>query len=114
MPIAQVSHWDDGHEALECTCHEDRCAFCEGGLFACVRCRSFEGATTTHCPGELITPKQADDVYDGKLDYQDGMWVDRPSIHSFAGIGRCEAIAYGLEPIPTGCGTKAWWEGRRE
>ena len=71
----------DGHVALECDCGNTGCMFCDGGLFACTRCGSFEGATTTDCPGRQI--HLADEVYAGRLDYRIingvGSWVAGPS-----------------------------------
>lgn len=66
-----------GHIAFECDprSHDDggwTCQFCAGGLFACARCGSFEGATTTHCPGRMMTAKEHDAVYAGTLDYRAG------------------------------------------
>jgi len=65
------------HIAVECNgCNTfgHGCMFCEGGLFACKVCGSFEGATTTHCPGERMTAEQSEAVYAGTLDYRDGAW----------------------------------------
>lgn len=62
--------------------HEDggwTCQFCAGGLFACSVCASFEGATTTHCPGYDMDYEQRDDVYEGRRDFRWGRWIDRPS-----------------------------------
>lgn len=83
----RVSFADSGHVAYECPGgHEDggwSCQFCAGGLFACVWCDSFEGATTTYCPGLAMTPEQHDAVYAGKIDYRmpDG-WVEAGSPHT--------------------------------
>mgnify|MGYP001616490052 FL=1 len=55
------------------------CMFCDGGLFRCVVCDSFEGATTTHCPGKRMSQIEIDLVYAGDLDYVDGAWVPRAS-----------------------------------
>lgn len=43
--------------------------FCDGGLFACSVCSSFEGATTTECPGRQMTPEERDAVYAGDIDF---------------------------------------------
>jgi hypothetical protein len=56
--------------------------FCEGGLFGCVKCGSFEGATTTHCPGYSIYDEKGNDIYAGKIDYRDGEWVEVGSPHT--------------------------------
>ncbi|MDV6309940.1 hypothetical protein [Gordonia amicalis] len=68
--------------------HEDggaHCMFCEGGLFACSVCGSFEGATTTQCPKESMTLEQCDAVYAGDLDYRNGKWL--PGVESFYSPG---------------------------
>lgn len=62
--------------------HDDggwSCQFCAGGLFACDACGSFEGATTSECPGVQMTADQADAVYAGTLDFRDDAWVNGPS-----------------------------------
>lgn len=73
-----------GHVALRHeTCSTDGiCQVCDGGLFICTRCGSFEGATTTFCPGRRI--HLTDEVYVGRLDYRAaagcaGRWVGGPS-----------------------------------
>jgi hypothetical protein len=77
---------NDGHVEVACDgvdCHDGRgCMFCVGGLFACRVCDSFEGATTTFCPGRPLTKKECDAVYAGELDYRAGAWVEGPSIHT--------------------------------
>jgi hypothetical protein len=71
------------HVAIVCTDRECAgCMFCDGGLFGCSRCGSFEGATTTDCPGEAMTGEQSDAVYAGDLDYRDGAWVESCSRQS--------------------------------
>lgn len=64
------------------------CQFCEGGLGACSVCGSFEGATTTHCPGYPMSEQTRDWVYDGVVDYRWGEWIDRPSRFSPAWWGK--------------------------
>lgn len=66
--------------------HERRCMFCDGGLWACSVCDSFEGATTTECPGERMSPETATDVYNGRLDYIDGEW--KPQASKYCPLGR--------------------------
>lgn len=39
-------------------------------LEACTVCDSFEGATTTECPGRRMTQTEIDAVYAGELDYR--------------------------------------------
>jgi len=95
-----VSKQDSGHVDYVCPGdHDDgrSCMFCDGGLFACAVCNSFEGATTTRCPGVRMTAEQHDAVYAGDLDYRfdtgadctvpgppmrTGMWVPVGSPHT--------------------------------
>lgn len=78
---AKVGHvWAD-HKRGEC--QTGGCIICDGGLSICKVCGGGEGALTTHCPHERMTPEQIDLVYMGKLDYFDSQWIeDRCSIHS--------------------------------
>lgn len=80
--------WD--HQEYVCTVeHEDggwNCQFCAGGLFACKECGSFEGATTSQCPGVQMNREESDLVYAGRLDFRNGYWVDKPSLHCPDGI----------------------------
>jgi hypothetical protein len=83
----RVTFEESGHIAFECDprSHDDggwTCQFCAGGLFACTRCDSFEGAITTHCPGVRMTADQHDAVYAGTLDYRAGEWVEAGSPHT--------------------------------
>lgn len=86
----KVSFEESGHVALthDPHYHDDDlgagvgCMFCDGGLFACTRCDSFEGMTTTHCPGRGWGEDVGTAIYDGKLDYRDGEWVDVGSPHT--------------------------------
>lgn len=66
------------HTEYVCTKDHDRpgCMFCDGGLFSCSVCGSFEGATTTHCPGQEMYREYGDRVYAGQIDYRDGAWVE--------------------------------------
>lgn len=88
---------DDGHVAFVCKCDRTACMFCDGGLFACARCGSFEGATTTQCPGEQMTADQVDAVYAGTLDYRDGAWAQACSRHTPAFWGTPEGQALSRE-----------------
>ncbi|WP_219152291.1 hypothetical protein [Amycolatopsis sp. TNS106] len=57
--------------------HDDggwSCMFCAGGLFSCSVCGSFEGATTTHCPGYNMYAEYGDRIYAGEIDFRDGKW----------------------------------------
>lgn len=58
------------------TCDRCGCMWCDGGLECCRVCGSFEGATTTHCPGEDMYAEKSDDVYAGLLDFRDGQWIE--------------------------------------
>ena len=100
-----------GHVVYVCAGRHDRpCMFCDGGLFNCQVCDSFEGATTTHCPGKRMTIHQRDAVYAGGLDYQDGCWIlGQASMCAPFGQARREAIRRGREPIPDGYGTRQDW-----
>lgn len=66
--------WSLEHTEYVCTCGETGCMFCDGGLFACSICQSFEGATTTHCPGVPMYAEFGDQVYMGVIDFRDGEW----------------------------------------
>ena len=88
----KVSFEESGHVALvhERGYHDDdydagvSCMFCEGGLFACIKCGSFEGMTTTHCPGYGldVMGNVGNAVYAGQLDFRDGEWVPVGSPHT--------------------------------
>lgn len=88
---------ESGHVAYVCDGkHDDggwSCQFCGGGLFSCTRCGSFEGMTTTHCPGRRMTKEEGDAVYAGTLDFRreapesadganSGTWVHVGSPHT--------------------------------
>lgn len=62
---------------------ERHCMFCDGGLFACSVCWSFEGATTSDCPGAPMDAFTSDKVYTTDLDFLNGTWQRVPG--SFAG-----------------------------
>lgn len=81
------------HVAYECdkACMYP-CMFCQGGLFECINCHSFEDATTSECPGYRMTQDQIDRVYAGKLDYRDGRWIEAAS-------GSCSSH-YGMPGCP--------------
>ena len=76
----------DGHVSVQCDKDENGhcprpavCQWCDGGLFACALCNSFEGATTTTCPEMPMDQAMIDRVYDGELNYRDGEWRNEPS-----------------------------------
>lgn len=62
------------------------CAACT--LFVCAACGLSEGALTSECPGEVgdvrfgLWSDRADAVYDGRLDFRGGQWVEETSPHS--------------------------------
>lgn len=75
------------HKWFECDgtyydCEQARCMFCDGGLSWCVRCSSFEGATTTDCPGVLMDEGRSRDVYAGLVDFRAGEWRAECSRHT--------------------------------
>jgi putative hydrolases of HD superfamily len=89
VSFAESGHVEFEHNASECADIQNgrSCMFCDGGLFACGRCDSFEGATTTHCPGRRMTADQRDAVYAGTLDFRrkadgSGWWVGVGSPHT--------------------------------
>lgn len=51
--------------------YEDR----EDGLGNCLVCGGAECSMPTDCPGERITPDQADAICDGTTDYWSGVWL---------------------------------------
>lgn len=71
------------HTDYECPkgCHYP-CQWCDGGLWACSVCNSFEGATTSECPGERMSYEVSEAVYDGHLDFVDGEWKWQCSPHT--------------------------------
>lgn len=63
------------HVAIEHKkCERPHCPICEGGLFMCRVCGCAEGATTDDCPGIRVTDWAIQQIYDGKLNFRDGMW----------------------------------------
>lgn len=56
-------------------CESQGCMWCDGGLEVCAVCNSFEGATTTHCPGAQMGWFTADAVYNTDLDFVNGTWT---------------------------------------
>lgn len=49
----------------------------DDGLLYCRTCKGAEGSLPTNCPGRAMTVEEADLVYEGKLDYGDGVWRAR-------------------------------------
>jgi hypothetical protein len=70
-------HVRQTHEDTNDTCEErsglPECSQCQ--LFICKVCGTFEGGLATECPGEKITIEQADDIYQGKIDFIGGRWI---------------------------------------
>lgn len=58
------------------------CPICDGGLAVCRVCGLLEGSLTTDCPGYLCWAEKNDDIYQGKIDFVNGHWVNQPSPHS--------------------------------
>lgn len=77
--------WSEEHTDYVCTSDHDGgrrlCQFCDGGLWACSVCGSFEGATTTHCPGTWMYTEYGDRVYAGEIDFRDGEWREGECSH---------------------------------
>lgn len=53
-----------------------RCAICDGGLAVCEICKAAEGELTTDCPGSYVDPLTRNSVYQGRLDFVNGAWVE--------------------------------------
>jgi hypothetical protein len=67
--------WSEEHTPIKHeSCEQTHCMFCDDGLFGCSVCGSFEGATTTHCPGRQMYAEYGDRVYRGEVDFRDGEW----------------------------------------
>ena len=68
-----------GHKWYHCnaeTC--SGCAFCHGGLGACVTCGGLEGSLTRDCPGVRCDEIVLDAVYTEEIDYHRGRgWIRR-------------------------------------
>ena len=58
------------------------CSICDGGLAICKVCGHIEGSLTTECPGEHTYSEKGDLVYQGKLDFKDGKWIETASHYS--------------------------------
>ena len=71
----------DYKTAKDCKCDNPYCNVCEGGLEICKVCGLYEGSLTTDCPGERVDGDSADKVYQGKMDYRNGEWVQGVTIH---------------------------------
>jgi hypothetical protein len=69
------------HTEYKCKqpCTTLHCNYCEGGLFFCTVCKCAEGTLASECPGEKVDSDKEELIYDGKLDYRGGKWVEKPS-----------------------------------
>lgn len=74
---------ESGHVAFECPpdCNRAYCPYCDDDLFSCVRCDSFESATTTHCPNVCWDIRINVAILEGQLDYRNGEWAPTRSPH---------------------------------
>ena len=68
------------HKLYKCggntlACIENRCAFCAGGLTACITCNGAEGSLPTECPQHPMTHEEQDAVYDETIDFKNGRWI---------------------------------------
>lgn len=71
-------HTWENHQNCERSC----CPICEGGLSVCTVCGLAEGSLTTHCPGLNVFHDKSNDIYNGKIDFKDGAWVNQCSPYS--------------------------------
>lgn len=67
------------HEWYKCPpdCENPHCPYCRGGLGLCVVCGAAEGELTTDCPGHKVTEEIKQKVYQGKLDFFGGQWIQK-------------------------------------
>ena len=70
------------HEEKKCNCNKPGCPICDGGLYICSVCGLAEGSLTTDCPGYQCFSEKNKDVYEGRIDFRDGAWVQKTSQHS--------------------------------
>lgn len=68
-----------GHKWFHCPRECEGCMFCNGGLGLCVTCGGAEGSLPTECPGEQMTSRAQDEVYNGRLDFRGGQWTSSSS-----------------------------------
>lgn len=64
---------------MEYTCIREDCGgSCMGcTLGTCKNCGTYEGGLATECPGVRISEQQADDIYAGKIDFINGVWITK-------------------------------------
>lgn len=84
---ALVQAWSQDpimHTPTKCT-HDPtaniHCPICDGGLFVCSVCGAAEGELTSECPQTKMTDDQRTAVFEGRLDYRAGQWVEKPSMN---------------------------------
>jgi len=73
-----MKHQWEEHE----NCDFAGCPICHGGLSVCKVCGLIEGSLTTDCPGYPCWSQKNEDVYQGKIDFVNGQWVEQSSPHS--------------------------------
>lgn len=71
------------HIELECNCDNPHCNICN--LFTCKVCGCSEGQLPTDCPGVPLLYETKEDIYNGVLDYKEGVWVHTPKGESSNG-----------------------------
>lgn len=49
-------------------------------LECCAKCHGYEGATTTDCPGKIMSYDTMQRVYKGEIDFRNGEWCNQPAI----------------------------------
>lgn len=62
--------------------NEGHCNVCDGGLAICTTCGGVEGSLAKECPGFRCEGSHGDAIYEGYIDFEGGVWVLGPSIHS--------------------------------
>lgn len=59
----------------DCAGREGHCMVCDGALALCVVCGGAEGSLPTDCPGRQLTSEEQDHIYEGVLDFVDGVMI---------------------------------------
>lgn len=59
-------------------CIKLHCNICDGGLLLCTICNAAERELPTDCPGRAMTKDELEAVGDGKIDYKDDRWYNKP------------------------------------
>ncbi len=55
---------------------DDYCYICDGGIAFCTVCKCAEGSLATDCPGYDCYAEYGDLIYNRKIDFKDGEWID--------------------------------------